>query len=962
MSSSAAILASSGPVASVNATAGPNNVVNPTTTTTTSTTTSNNNATNSNQQAQYRGIVKQVNSGDCVIIRSVNTKDGKNLEKQIMLSNITAPRLGRRTQQANDNGSNSVVEPDQPFAFEAREFLRKKLIGKEVLFIREATVSSTMDRGVLYLGKDAVSGENITDSLVAAGLVDVRQLNKPTEDSIRLSGLEEQAKSLGVGKWAKDNADSHVRNLKYTIENASNFVDSFRKKPVDAIIEYVRDGSTFRVLLLPSYQNVTVQLSGIKCPGFKRESDLEVPEAYAEEAKFFVETRLLQRDVTVVLEGVANQANGILLGTVLHPNGNISEFLLREGLAKCVDWSMGVVNGPEKYRQAEKQAKQAKLRMWKNYVATNQVLDENNKLLNGKCVEVLNGDGLVLKLNDGSFRKIFLSSIRPPRAIDFKDTLAPKVGVSDNKKGNPIYDVPYLFEAREFLRKKLIGKKVTCTVDYIQPKSEDYPEKVCGTVMLGDTNIAEAIVSQGLARVIHYKQDDDQRSSKYDDLLAAESRAKKKACGLHSTKEVTTMKVADVSSDPNKAKQFLPFLQRSGRVDALVEFVSSGSRFRLYIAKESCLITLLLGSIDCPRLGRPAMGGSAATPSDEYAEDAFLFSKSHCLQHEVKIEIEGIDKGGNFIGQLFTDDGINLSVGLVEAGFASVYKSAQSSPYFTLLNNAELRAKEKRLNRWKSYVEEKPQLNSENDTNEKNEPQERVVAQKKIVVTEVTNELHFYGQLVENGPKLEQLTVQLRSELASRPPIPGAYTPKVGDLCVAKFSLDDEWYRAKVLTFNNTTGNATVLFVDYGNREQTQSTKLAQIPAGFETLPAQAHEYALAFVQLSADEDDIENAVDHFKSLVLSDQENEFNINVEYKLNNVEFVTLTTGQASKIDLGKQMVVDGYVSVDKSRRERRLQKLFAEYLKSLTVAKSAHKNMWRYGDVEADDAVEFGMKK
>lgn len=32
--------------------------------------------------------------------------------------------------------------------------------------------------------------------------------------------------------------------------------------------------------------------------------------------------------------------------------------------------------------------------------------------------------------------------------------------VKDNKKSRPLYDVPYMFEAREFLRKKLIGKKV----------------------------------------------------------------------------------------------------------------------------------------------------------------------------------------------------------------------------------------------------------------------------------------------------------------------------------------------------------------------------------------------------------------------------------------------------------------------------------------------------------------------
>lgn len=81
----------------------------------------------------------------------------------------------------------------------------------------------------------------------------------------------------------------------------------------------MRDGSTFRVLLLPSYHHITLQLSGIKCPGFKREGDHEVPEAFAEEAKQFVESKLLQRDVKVVLEGVANQNAGILLGTVLHP-------------------------------------------------------------------------------------------------------------------------------------------------------------------------------------------------------------------------------------------------------------------------------------------------------------------------------------------------------------------------------------------------------------------------------------------------------------------------------------------------------------------------------------------------------------------------------------------------------------------------------------------------------------------
>lgn len=49
----------------------------------------------------------------------------------------------------------------------------------------------------------------------------------------------------------------------------------------------------------------------------------------------------------------------------------------------------------------------------------------------------------------------------------------------------PLYDIPWMFEAREFLRKKLIGKHVKVTVDYIQPAKDNFPEKICCTVTIG---------------------------------------------------------------------------------------------------------------------------------------------------------------------------------------------------------------------------------------------------------------------------------------------------------------------------------------------------------------------------------------------------------------------------------------------------------------------------------------------
>jgi staphylococcal nuclease domain-containing protein 1 len=78
------------------------------------------------------------------------------------------------------------------------------------------------------------------------------------------------------------------------------------------------------------------------------------------EAHYFTESRLLQRDVEIVLESVNNKN---FIGSVIHPNGNIQEALLREGFGKVVDWSLAcVTGGPEKYRKAQADAKEKKVR------------------------------------------------------------------------------------------------------------------------------------------------------------------------------------------------------------------------------------------------------------------------------------------------------------------------------------------------------------------------------------------------------------------------------------------------------------------------------------------------------------------------------------------------------------------------------------------------------------------------
>ena len=57
--------------------------------------------------------------------------------------------------------------------------------------------------------------------------------------------------------------------------------------------EQLPSGSMMRVLLMPSFHQITLMLSGIQCAGFRRNDDgTEEAQPFAREARYFVETRL----------------------------------------------------------------------------------------------------------------------------------------------------------------------------------------------------------------------------------------------------------------------------------------------------------------------------------------------------------------------------------------------------------------------------------------------------------------------------------------------------------------------------------------------------------------------------------------------------------------------------------------------------------------------------------------------
>lgn len=240
--------------------------------------------------------------------------------------------------------------------------------------------------------------------------------------------------------------------------------------------------------------------------------------------------RLLHREVDLLLQGVDRQ--GILYGAVLHPKGDVRHELLKQGLARMVDWSLAYVSRGEALamRQAENEGKRAQRRLWRDW-SPPQI--DGDADFTGVVVEVHSGDQLTVAVsgnNSGTSggasreRRLALSSVRAPRV------------------GNPrrsVEDEPWAVESKEALRKLTIGKSVRVKVDYqrdIPQTSGEAPVKrAFATITLagGDKCLQEMMVETGMAGVARLRQDDP-RTEHYDAIMAAEASTKAAKKGMHS--------------------------------------------------------------------------------------------------------------------------------------------------------------------------------------------------------------------------------------------------------------------------------------------------------------------------------------------------------------------------------------------------------------------------------------------
>ena len=364
----------------------------------------------------------------------------------------------------------------------------------------------------------------------------------------------------------------------------------------------------------------------------------------------------------------------------------------------------------------------------------------------------------------------------------------------------------------------------------------------------------------------------DDRSPAYDELLAAEEIAQKEEKGMWSPKPPATKTYQDYSESLQKAKIQSSVLQRQKRIPAVVDFVKGGSRFTILIPRENAKLTFVLSCVRTPRSAR-----NANEKSEPFGQEAHDFANRRCLQRDVEIDVEANDKVGGFIGTLYVNRE-NFAKLLLEEGLASVHAySAEQSAHGPELFAAEDRAKKAKKGMWHDYdpsitdgmdalaITDTTQPQHANGTTTTTTPSEPPKKDyRDVLITHIDpTTAHLKLQII--SPSTTGALSTLMSSFASHHRSSSSSLPsppKTGDLVSARFSLDNEWYRARIRRNDRDAKKADILFIDYGNSETLPWSSLRPLPAQFSTqkLKPQAIDACFSFLQFPKSTDYLSDA------------------------------------------------------------------------------------------------------
>ena len=250
---------------------------------------------------KFKGTVFEIVSGDCIVVQDATSAT----ERRVHLSSIRAPRPAVRDR------------PSEPWGSESKEFLRQRLIGKEVEVSLEYTrkvpvqpgsdETRMMSLGTVTISEKSKTGEtkinNVAELLLIRGLAQTvrhRGDDERSEYYEDLVNAEDVAKKGKKGLWSsKEPPIPRVNDISIPGAGArarQHLPFLQRAGKMNGICETVLGGSRLKIYIPKEGVILAFSPSGVRCPG--RNEPLNA------EALAFTKARVLQRDVQVEVESI----------------------------------------------------------------------------------------------------------------------------------------------------------------------------------------------------------------------------------------------------------------------------------------------------------------------------------------------------------------------------------------------------------------------------------------------------------------------------------------------------------------------------------------------------------------------------------------------------------------------------------------------------------------------------------
>lgn len=827
-----------------------------------------------------KGQVKGVPTGDTVIFQGPPNKQGIPLEKTLRLHGIIAPVMA------------DIDRPDrkeEPYAYEAREYLRKKLIGKQVFFYTEHKI------GDREYGRIIVDDEDIAEALLTEGLAELNDDVTPTPANVsKYRKAYGNAESSGKGIHSEDQKVLNAKTRKVLpVENGAAIVEKNKNKTVNGIVEEFRNG-VFNIYVPDLNAIIKLSLHAIVIPNMGYNAGQDV--------RCFIDTNFLQREVEISLTGF-DERSGYFQGNLKskeNPSYNLIKELLKLGYGRLNSDAYKLLD-PADHRsskQAQDEAQRNKLRVWVNFESdrkTSASTIDKEEEYQARVVEAHSGDSVTVEnLKNGELTRVYLANVRAPAIGNPKKGESPK---------------PWAWEAKEFVRSQAVGKKVRIEVEFSKkiPVRQDEEgvaaeEKdfiFVSIILPNDKNVSELLVSHGFANV-NPPRGDDSFTKYMKQLSEAEEEAKNKKVGLYSSKTpANPAKFSDYGQQgmASKAKQFFEFAKNEANLTGVVEAVLSGSLFKVRLDKQNCYILFSLAAI------RTYAMEKNVPQYEKFAKEALKFSKEQVLQRDVEISLNSVTPKGVLQGVL-TVNRKNFAHSLLEQGLAYVETYKADQKYGVPYRAVERTAEEKKIGIWGAGIPVR-------SSNTRGGFSVKAITESKVgTVIEVLAPEEFYIHAKDSKRALEtienELTKIKSSEAKLEQPV------KKGIPCVAKFSEDGKWYRARIEKLISPT-KFGVVFTDYGNYDEVSYDDIRKISPQLLSTPALAIKCGLAFAQ-SADKRSAthEDSAERLRELIW---EKEVNVQFVYEDSTTKYgIVYLSGKTGNIkdSVNTKLIGEGLV--------------------------------------------------